>query len=545
MQTKVNDQLAPLRETFHRNAPAIRPVISITAQLAGELKYAVGEARAIVLRWLQSRVGTLPAEAWAGNDFEHMAPGRFAAAVRVELPTGFYWALRCDDPDKSVPGRTWTTEVSIAVANGVATLGVRLVVSVLDGMPDYEPSIPSFVRQIANDPGMLRNGRPVRRDAMLVDSSAQLDNLLRLLVDPRRRNPVFLIAQDEASSRTSIDGNFLASKCLGTAHVVVLTSQQASELTRQVGKTLSVFNGAVRTYRAAFSFDDDPYRHPLAVAQQINSWNGIGPVAFATMLVQTAATNSIRLHDNPAEFPPFTKVKQVALQTRRTQPSPDLDFPALLALAEEELAEKQRDIEALESLLSELDSARSQQTDRVGELEAANAFLRSRVAQLDLPSEQVPLEDTYPTSYDAIGDWVDERLAGRLILAPRARRELKDVAFADTQLVCSCLNYLGREFWQMKVEGGGDLVARNEQKLANLGVKNEPSGAEHLLKEQGDTFFIVWGPQRRRRMLDLHLKNGGNTRDPSRCLRIYYFWDTDAQQVVVGSLPAHLNTRAS
>jgi hypothetical protein len=38
----------------------------------------------------------------------------------------------------------------------------------------------------------------------------------------------------------------------------------------------------------------------------------------------------------------------------------------------------------------------------------------------------------------------------------------------------------------------------------------------------------------------MHLKNGGNTRDPMRCLRIYFFWDDDEQQVVVGSLPAHL-----
>ena len=41
----------------------------------------------------------------------------------------------------------------------------------------------------------------------------------------------------------------------------------------------------------------------------------------------------------------------------------------------------------------------------------------------------------------------------------------------------------------------------------------------------------------------MHLKSGGNTRDPTRCLRIYFFWDDDEQQVVVGSLPGHLENR--
>jgi hypothetical protein len=36
---------------------------------------------------------------------------------------------------------------------------------------------------------------------------------------------------------------------------------------------------------------------------------------------------------------------------------------------------------------------------------------------------------------------------------------------------------------------------------------------------------------------------GGNTRDPKRRLEIYYFWDDDPQQVMVGWLPGHLVNR--
>lgn len=534
-------------DAFVRQGPVIRPVVSITARLDGELNYAVGEARASVLRWLQSRVGKLPAEAWSGFDFEHMSPGRFAAAVRIELQNGFYWALRCDDPDKAVPGRTWTTEVSIGVANGVANIGVRLVVSVLDGMPPYEPSIPSFVKQLASNPGLVRNDRVVRDKPIDVGTSQDLQEFLNLLTDDRRRNPVFAIAtQDDDDTALAIDAELVSRRCLGIAHVAIIRREQAFELTRVVGKSLSVFRKAVRTYRPGFSYDDDPFRHPLALPSQIENWGEAGEASFINMLVQTAAANSIRHHDNPDEFPLFTKVKQVALQTRRTSSSVDLDFPALIALAEEELAEKQRDIDALESLLSEVDSAKVAVSDRVAELEAANAFLRSRVVQLELlPAETKEEEPAYPNAREEIGDWADRTLGGRVSLTPRAKRELKTADFADIKLVCQCLEYLGSEFWRMKVEGGTLVLEQNERQLADLGVRNEPSGAEHLLKEQGDTFYIAWGPQRRRRLLDMHIKNGGNTRDPQRCLRIYYFWDGEGQQVVVGSLPGHLNTRAS
>jgi hypothetical protein len=39
--------------------------------------------------------------------------------------------------------------------------------------------------------------------------------------------------------------------------------------------------------------------------------------------------------------------------------------------------------------------------------------------------------------------------------------------------------------------------------------------------------------------LDVHLKKG-TSRESRHCLRIYFFWDEDSDQVVVGHLPDHL-----
>jgi hypothetical protein len=62
--------------------------------------------------------------------------------------------------------------------------------------------------------------------------------------------------------------------------------------------------------------------------------------------------------------------------------------------------------------------------------------------------------------------------------------------------------------------------------------------------EHGSTYFVNYPiGSLTTRFLENHLRCGGNTRDPKRCLAIYYFWDDDSQQVVVGWLPGHLENR--
>ncbi|MEM6477567.1 MAG: hypothetical protein AAF647_00835, partial [Pseudomonadota bacterium] len=57
--------------------------------------------------------------------------------------------------------------------------------------------------------------------------------------------------------------------------------------------------------------------------------------------------------------------------------------------------------------------------------------------------------------------------------------------------------------------------------------------------QQGETYFVRHGGARH--LMDRHLKKG-TSKDPRHCLRIYFFWDAAQEIVVVGSLPAHLDT---
>jgi hypothetical protein len=63
--------------------------------------------------------------------------------------------------------------------------------------------------------------------------------------------------------------------------------------------------------------------------------------------------------------------------------------------------------------------------------------------------------------------------------------------------------------------------------------------------EHGETYYVRFPiGSEHRQFLDLHVCKGV-TKDDRNCMRIYFFFDEDNDQVVVGSLPGHLETRAT
>lgn len=75
-----------------------------------------------------------------------------------------------------------------------------------------------------------------------------------------------------------------------------------------------------------------------------------------------------------------------------------------------------------------------------------------------------------------------------------------------------------------------------------LGIEEKASIADSAAGELGDTYFVMH--HGRRKKMDRHLIKG-TSRDPRYCLRIYFFWDEDDSQVVVCSLPQHLDIAIS
>lgn len=104
-------------------------------------------ARDQILTWSRRKIGSLPNSAWDGKSFVHPLAGRSAMATRVETVSDDIWVIQINDPDKTMPGRTWTTEVSIGQRTGqAAKLGLRLSATTGEEQLEIDPAVPGLMQ---------------------------------------------------------------------------------------------------------------------------------------------------------------------------------------------------------------------------------------------------------------------------------------------------------------------------------------------------------------------------------------------------------------
>ena len=213
------------------------------------------------------------------------------------------------------------------------------------------------------------------------------------------------------------------------------------------------------------------------------------------------------------------------------------------ASEKEQLETANRRIEALEASAKErleweqvLSNEHKSAEERVKLAEGqrqSNAFrIQQLIGQLREQGETPDSNIQLPTAWSEFSDWCRTNLSGRVILAQKAHREIKNPDFNEPESAAKCLMWLANEGrdWKMK---GGDGTFR--EYIIEPGYVNAHCGSDvHKTNWQGRPHEVAW-----------HIKNGGNTRDPKRCLRIYYFWDDSSQQFVVSEMPAHRVTGAS
>lgn len=93
---------------------------------------------------------------------------------------------------------------------------------------------------------------------------------------------------------------------------------------------------------------------------------------------------------------------------------------------------------------------------------------------------------------------------------------------------------------RMSVEGAKNAYDAGTKRL---GLRHDGSITQERAGHEGDEYYVRYpiGTQTRH-FLELHLRKG-SSKDERYCLAIYFFWDDDTQQVVVGWLPSHLDNR--
>lgn len=513
-------------------------IMRIAASVGGRDSTKSAEyARHEVLKWAQKRIGgLLPEQAWSGDDFDYLAGGRNCVGVRINSGDSDIWAVRIDDPDKTVPGRNWTTEVVVGLQPRQSPqLSIRLLASTPEDSLDISHHTPGLVQQVADRCGLSAGGYELTSEPFIIQYADEAEQLADMLAAGERRLPVFVLTTPDESSEPLLDANVLARAMLGIAHVVVLPASYTWYITERFGKVRSVFGGAVRAYLPGFDASSDPYSHRLFLTENLLKQDGASQCD--RWMRSLAAHESVRRTKLGRDVLAFAPIRNASLQLRQTALiSEHASESEQLIAANARIAalEKQAsdDKATLEFFSSEHEKSELRAESAEQQLRAAGYRIRQLHDQLAKAGDAPDAEISLPTSWSDFANWCDTQLAGRLILAPAAKRMVKDPIFEDVEQAARCLVWLATNCRERRM-GNGEGTLRDEP--VEDGVRNAHCG--------GDQFDLDW--QGQRYTADWHIKSGGNTHDPKRCLRIYYFWEPASEQIVVAEMPAHRRTDAT
>jgi hypothetical protein len=533
--------LGQLRSNLPRQVKE-HEILRIAAELPESLKADnTTLVRTEALKWAQKRtVGRLPEEAWREESFQHLSSGRTCMGVRAVWGESDIWALRIDDPDKEVPGRVWSTEIVVGKTSGNTGLfSLRLLITSPENQLTLDPHSPGIVLQLAQRPGLCAGKYRITAEPTTVKSDADLQALITQLIDPDRKLPLIVLSVPAFSTtpdKSPIDSAILARAAVGLAHVVILPAKFTWGLSEQFGKRLSVFEGASRMYLPGFSADSNPFGgHDLFVPK--NPYDLSESANILSRLRWSASRASVWRLQVGSHVLSFAAVRNQSLQRRQEELSRSgASEKELLRAAEQRLAALDQQLEQEQFYSDEFSRMHSAAEERAHtaetQLKSAGFRIQQLLNQIRATGEAPDNNIAFPAEWNSFDEWCDINLAGRVILAPQGRRGLRSAEFTEIHVAAKCLLWLANEFRDTKMQGGeGSLRDAN----VLPGIVNAHCG--------GDQFEIEW--QGEKRIVDWHIKSGGNTRDPARCLRIYYFWDEASQQSVIASIPAHRRTDAS
>ena len=430
----------------------------------------------------------------------------------------------------------------------VHALFVRLV----EENPRFSRTVPGFVRQIIEQGNATLDGIRVTDRPWIVRDEQAVYQLVNLLQRPTRRANVIVLSLPESSENeeeTVISAPALCRQTLGAAHVVVITGPAAFHLSDRVGKQLSVFQQAVRTYRPGFdALMDEPFSHPLGLRQRILEWSD-GPSAYTEFLVDSTLSDTVKRADLESEVPSYAQIRRFAARRRlKLARASNATERELLEMFEHDNARLNSELEELKETSNSLLATAEQERDVARAMEASAKSralnLRSRIEALEaaLNNQGVSEAPSIPETLVNFEKWAQQNVSEAVELHPRALRGVKDSQYSNPQLLYQSLLLLRDYYVPMRRHGGINRKRAYEKACQELGLEETRSFSSTSFGEQGDTYFVNYAGQRR--MLELHLKRG-NSREPRHCFRLYFFWDDDAEQVVVGWLPSHLETRAT
>jgi len=504
------------------------------------MERAYQNATAMILSLAESLVNRkLPAAAKKGNSFLRHGAGYTAEAIH--LPDRHLWAFQLDVYALGI--------FDVAIIERKGTLHIAGMVHY--GTTATYPTVAIFrFSQMLSKISALNpplNGLPLN-----ITDAVGANKLYKLLCDQERKYPIIVVSEIKLHQWKSpyqtphymLDTRSLGVNLCGIATVVTMTDRATMEWTNLVGKSWAVYDGAARTYYPGFALEDTFGKHPIMFQDSILKFErneSKGPQGFQQFLEFTIRRFARSVHFDFCGIFFLSEAKILCEEVSIISKEHFLPAPIVLDHEDntvKELAEqlRQKSEEAMD-YRRQLINLKSELTRQRHKTQAVTAECAQAVAVVK------SIKPRYPNSFDKIAEWVKHELAGKVWLHPRAERGLVKAQYESPELVCQSLLLLGNEYRNARLGASSDY--KFKKRCRDLGLLCNGSIDESRAGAEGSEYFVNY-PSGSDQQHFLKMKIGkGSSYHRRYCLRIYFFWDSAAELVVVGSLPHHLANRAS
>lgn len=261
--------------------------------------------------------------------------------------------------------------------------------------------------------------------------------------------------------------------------------------------------------------------------------------------VKPEATASEATHTGALDTPAHVLEPVVREMLDRAQDAAQEELQLRVWELEEELARAQKEIQELRGELSLVEEDLEEKVDALKDARETNAQLRFRMAQraAAIAQREGSEGQGHPDSFDELEDWVLARFPEKLILSSKAIRAARGSQLDPdvVQQAYRALELLATDYLDARagVSGANERCRMTSEALrieispVGLASEHRQYRESYQTQIEGKTY-----------PLDLHV-SGSSTRHPSRCLRIYFHFDAEQGQIVVGHLPTHLDNTLS
>ncbi len=377
----------------------------------------------------------------------HPLDGHTLRAHDRTIGDGRAFELEWQHPDNRKPDFVWNTRLMLAADGEDIEFGCLVRV----GSPEFTVApigsislgAPRIVRMLLADhrcraATVQIAGRPTQVQ------DGQIDLLVPFLLDESRALPIVLVSQDAATGEPLRPPAEVQGRLVGLAHVYEITRAASYELTDELGKKSSCFNGAVRVYWPRFKPEEWP-RHPLYLPEKVRALTERGPHVEGVLFRLLAGIAASRFNEGAVWRRLRTRAnreRQEEIHRLRERAHEAEAGAAVSEEYEEFLSDYEETLAHVEELREENDQLRSENArlneNLVAIAQHTDQPALDETADLAEPEEPTTVEEALKqanTTFDGRLDVWDSATDSAQISASNRAEEVYDALAAIAELV--------------------------------------------------------------------------------------------------------------